>query len=427
MTKRLKKSFFAKTIILTTGITSIVFFSGLPASSQTVDTLGRDVVPYHKYGKPYRDFLANPAGFHGPGRNKEVVAEVTEVRIGVFGPTKGTLAEAGASLRKGTQMAIDQANAEGGYQGIPFRLVFRPDDGPWGTAARQMVKLAYEDKVWAVLGSVDGPNTHIAEQIATKAWVPLVAPTASDPTLTQINIPWIFCCMPNDQQQALALAEYVFRTKGYTKIAGLAINDDYGRLGMAEFAGLARRLGHPLYLELKYEHNQVDFSKHLDLIKRSDVEAIVIWGTPREASLFIHQLRSRGMTQAVLGGGALATPELLQAGSSDLNGTIVVLPYNPFRDDQITQNFRKNFRARYGCEPDFFAAYSYDGMRIIIRAIRVAGLNRVRIRDAIATMTGFEGVVGKIEFTPNGINLTTPVTLALIHNGNFSPICQFSP
>jgi hypothetical protein len=47
-----------------------------PVSSQSVD----DLLPYGKYSKPYRNLLANPVQFNGPGREKEStdVAEQVE-------------------------------------------------------------------------------------------------------------------------------------------------------------------------------------------------------------------------------------------------------------------------------------------------------------------------------------------------------------
>lgn len=373
-----------------------------------------------KADKPYRDLLANPVEFNGPGREKEST-EVAEVRIGVFGPTKGKLSSAGESLRRGAQIAIDEANADGGYQSKPFKLVFRPDDGPWGTTARQMVKLLYEDKVWAVLGSVDGPNTHIAEQVVTKSWAPLVAPTASDPSLTQINVPWIFRCMPTDQQQALALAEYIFYKKGYKRVAGLAGNDHYGRLGMVEFERLARRLGYSLALNLKYNPGQTDFSEHLSLIDGSRVEAVVIWGAPEEAAWFIRQMRSTGMKQAVFGSGLLAVPEFLQATGLYSEGVTVARPYDSSRNEPQAVQFREKFAAKYAREPDLFAAYAYDGMRIIIAAVKAGGLNRIKIRDAIAHIEKFDGATGEIQFSKNGDN-TAEVKLAIVREGNFCPL-----
>jgi hypothetical protein len=38
----------------------------------------------------------------------------------------------------------------------------------------------YEDKVWAIIGGIDGATTHLAEQVAAKAQLTLVNPVATD-------------------------------------------------------------------------------------------------------------------------------------------------------------------------------------------------------------------------------------------------------
>ena len=49
---------------------------------------------------------------------------------------------------------------------------------------------------------------------------------------------------------------------------------------------------------------------------------------------------------------------------------------------------------RFGQEPDVFAAHAYDGMNILIEAIKKAGLNRVLIRDVLTDMKTFQGYKG---------------------------------
>src|SRR3990172_7026386 len=138
---------------------------------------------------PYLDFSRAGAGFYGSGREVPEPADVTSVRLGVLGPERSS---EGMQMRAAIQMAVAEANARGGYRlklptpvapvekfatqpaerVIPYEMLFRPDDGPWGAATSQVVKFAYEDKVWTIIGGLDGQRTHIAELVVAKAWVP---------------------------------------------------------------------------------------------------------------------------------------------------------------------------------------------------------------------------------------------------------------
>ena len=125
------------------------------------------------------------------------------------------------------------------------------------------------------------------------------------------------------------------------------------------------------------------------------------------------------MKQAVFCSTSLAVPEFLEGVGTFGEGVIVALPYDFHSSDTDTLMFGKRFRAEYGQEPDMFAAYTYDGIRIIIEAIRSAGLNRARIRDAITEMTDFNGVTGKISFDKTGRNKAASIKLSIITNGRF--------
>ena len=90
----------------------------------------------------------------------------------------------------------------------PYEMAFRPDDGFWGVVASRVVDLAYEDKVWTMIGGLDGQRTHIAELIVAKAWVPVVSPWTSDTSVDYANVPWVFRCAPADSSQVDALVAY---------------------------------------------------------------------------------------------------------------------------------------------------------------------------------------------------------------------------
>ena len=48
-----------------------------------------------------------------------------------------------------------------------------------------------------------------------------------------------------------------------------------------------------------------------------------------------------------------------------------------------SKGFEEKFTFRFGHRPDYVAAHSFDTVRLLIVAIRKAGLNRARIRDAV--------------------------------------------
>jgi ABC-type branched-subunit amino acid transport system substrate-binding protein len=101
---------------------------------------------------------------------------LTEIPIGYFGPADATHPLAGG-MWVAAQLAVEEANRAGGYKGLPFRLLPVWSENPWGTGVTMMARQVFgDDGVWAVVGSIDGSATHLAEQIAAKAQIAIINP-----------------------------------------------------------------------------------------------------------------------------------------------------------------------------------------------------------------------------------------------------------
>jgi len=154
---------------------------------------------------PYMDRTKRQMRYEGPGGDEPEPEGLDEVRIGYFGPSDPAHAE-GGSFWQGAVRAIEELNREGGYRGLPFRLLARWSDSPWSAGGRMVVEMAYNDRVWAILGSIDGVATHVAEQVVTKALLPLIDPGSTDRTVNAAMVPWTFSCLPGDPAIADVLA-----------------------------------------------------------------------------------------------------------------------------------------------------------------------------------------------------------------------------
>jgi ABC-type branched-subunit amino acid transport system substrate-binding protein len=377
------------------------------------------VIPYREFHQPYVRFFQEVTAFRGYGRDAQNAGLPETVRIGVLAPTGSAPdADLGQEMIDGITLAIEQANAGGGYQGIPFETVLRRDAGLWGGTANEMVAFKFHDDVVGVLGSIDGANTHIALRVALKAQVPMLNTATTDPTLTETAIPWLMRCMADDRQQGYALAHHIFSKCEIKKVAALRVNDRYGRTGIAEFRDAARRLKHPLRLELRWDRGDRDFSKQLDRIAQTGAEAVVLWGNAEDTAAVVQEMRRRNMPQLIFGCDRLVSRRFLEIAGEAADGVVAVATYNPTELNPRYTEFLKAFQKRFDREPDSFAAHAYDGANILIESIRKGGLNRIRVRDALHEYDRYAGVTGLIEFDTT-LNDIGSVYIATVTDGDY--------
>ena len=394
---------------------------GAPAQRTMTPYAGApdDLRPYSRYTKPYYEHYTKTVEYNGPGRDVPgpEVKDIAAVPIGFLGPVKDHRDEAlGRMMLNGASLAIDEANAAGGYGGKPFKLMVHNDSAIWGASSNEIVKMTYDEKVWGMLGSIDPNTTHIALRVSLKSEMPIVNTAATDPTLPETTIPWLLTAIQDDREQGYTLARRIISELGLSRVALLRGNEAYGRFGNGKLKDAVRRLGHPLVLEQKYTPGDTDFRRQLGVIQDSNVDAIVMWADQVAAGNILKQMREMGMKQRVFGAYRVYGEEMLRIAGPAAEGLEFVYPFDPTREDPLWTDFKARFAKRFDQAPDTFAALGYDGMRILLDSICRAGLNRARIRDVFYGMERYTGVTGEMVFDPNAKNIA-PLFLGTIHNG----------
>jgi ABC-type branched-subunit amino acid transport system substrate-binding protein len=409
------------------------------------------LLPYNNH-RPYKEFFTERTAFRGPGRELEASRNLEEVRLGFIGPltdlespaaapestAAAVAADAddgapstprgapyanpkelfGRRMLRGATLAVEEANAAGGFNGLPFSIVPRTDMVLWGQTSNEMVRFVEQDRVWGILSSIDSNHNHVLSRTSIKTEIPVLNAGSTDPTLVEHSVPWLVRCINDDRQNGYALLAEMFRARGIERPALLRVNDRDGRVGVGEFVQGARLLGHPVVIELRFENGDTDFRRQLERIRDTEPDALVIWGNPLEAGRIVRQTRDMELDLPIFGFTRMANEVFLEVAGSAAEGVIVVATMNPERGDPIWDDFYDRYRQRWDEAPDSFAAHAYDGMTLLIEAIRTAGLNRARIRDALFAVGNWHGVTGEIRFDTN-MNDIRPPWLAEVRDGRF--------
>ncbi len=335
----------------------------------------------------------------------------TPIKIGLVIPEPDALA-----AKHGAELAIREANGKGGYEGRPFQLIMRSTEGPWGTGSKVSVNLVFDEEVVVIMGSLDGRNAHLVEQVATKTRIVLLSAWATDMTLSQAFVPWYFRCVPNDEQQAASLIQEIYIKRKLINVAIIGTDDYDSRIAVRSFIKTADSMNIAAPRQFLYQSSARDFQMVLQEIDQYDIEAIVLFGKASLASDILPMLQQQNKDLMIFG--SLSIMENQRASSPDWNmleGMNLVTSGHWFTEKGIA--FQKAFQEAYGYQPGAAAAYAYDGISLIIDVIKKHGPDRNKMIDVFAETNYKTGVTGEIRFDSFGNRMGIP-GLMTIKNGN---------
>ncbi len=135
-----------------------------------------------------------------------------------------------------------------------------------------------------------------------------------------------------------------------------------------------------------------------------------------DSARLVTALSDQAIDVRVFGGPAMGRRVFAETAGRAADGTIF-----PLLCETVCEDFSRTFERRFGRRPDCVTAQTYDATRMLIAAIREAGLNRARIRDAVRALSPWSGVAGTVEWNPLGQN-RRDARIATFSNGGAVPV-----
>ena len=326
------------------------------------------------------------------------LVEHAPINIGFYGDLTGLTFNFGLSAKNGVLMAADEINQAGGLNGRQIDIVIEDDKGSPEEAAQLTGKLINRYKVIAIIGAGASGNSMASAPIAQSARVPLIAPSSTNPAVTQMG-DYIFRACFIDAFQGEVMAKFAANTlKAKQAAIMLDFNSPYSR-GLTDFFELSfAKLGGEIVAKQSYRQGDADYRGQLSAIKAMNPDVIYIPGYYGDVAIIAKQARQLGLTMPLLGADGWDAPELWELGGDALNGTFISNHYSADDPSETIQSFVHAYRQRYGnLTPDAHAALAYDALRFLAEAIQRAGTTEgPKLRDALAETKNFAGVTGMI-------------------------------
>jgi branched-chain amino acid transport system substrate-binding protein len=327
-----------------------------------------------------------------------------EIRIGFTPPITGASAAEGSFQIKAIKLALKQINAAGGVNGkkIDLRMVDNQSSNPGALAALQ--KAVEQEKALALIGFVKSTQV----QATTDAIKGYGIPTfigGTNAALTQQGNPWLFRVRPDDSIAALAMVKYIKEDAKLTKVGILHDTDAFGAGGADLVEKYAKESGLNVVKREKYTTKDKDFTAQLLSLKNAGAEIMILYSpNPEDAAVVMRQYRQLGSPFKYLGSPSSQTKDALNLAREASEGLLAIADFVPGQSE-VNRKYAEDYRKEYNEEYDTLSAWTYDGLKILVNAIRKAGEDRAKIREAILATQGYKGVLGTFSFSPNGDGL----------------------
>ncbi|MFH1060724.1 MAG: ABC transporter substrate-binding protein [Pseudomonadota bacterium] len=350
--------------------------------------------------------------------------------VGVLMPMTGAVSAYGQMANFGIEIA-NKVQPE--VLGRPVKLVLVDNRSDTAEAASAMNRLVQKEAAVAVLGPATSSRALAAADIAEKSGVPLITPTATNPTVTQ-GRKYVFRVCFIDPFQGRVAARYAYHNLKARKAAILTdVGQDYA-VGLAVFFKREfQKLGGVVVSEVKCNTGDQDFSAQLGAVKATDAQFLYLPNYYTEDALVARQARELGLNLPILSGDGAQASELLKIGGAAVEGLTFTAH---FHRAAAKGKLAEAFLARYDqmrkdgqIKEDLtgFHVLGADAYFLLLDAIgRAGGARGDHLRAALAATRDFAAVSGRISLGEDG-NAVKSVVMLSVKNGQFDYVTTIEP
>jgi branched-chain amino acid transport system substrate-binding protein len=334
------------------------------------------------------------------------------IKVGYNIPLTGDIPKVGEGSKYAAELLKAEINGKGGLQvgdkKYPLEFIYQDNEAKAESATAAALKLITRDKVVAIIGPQASKQAVPAGEVCNANKTPMISPWSTNPNTTK-GRPWVFRACFLDPFQGPVIAKFATEELGAKKAAVLYdIASDYPK-GLAEFFKEAFEKIHGPGSVVAFESfttKDRDFSAQLTKIVNSDADVLFTPQYYDEVPLIVKQAHQLGWKKPIMGSDSWGSAELMNLCGSDCIGSFFSTHYAAAGATGATKDFIDRYKAKYGYVPDDVAALTWDATRMLLQSVQTAGkltgdleANRKAIRDALAKMTGFDGITGKMTFT----------------------------
>jgi branched-chain amino acid transport system substrate-binding protein len=314
-----------------------------------------------------------------------------EILIGVAGPMSGQNAGFGEQMKRGAQAAVDQINQDGGINGEQLALVSADDS----CDARRAVAVAQDfisQDVRFVVGHFCSGAAQAAAETYAKADIVMVAPSASNPKLTDENHWNVLRLAARDDAQADAALARITADVPSAKIA--VVTD--GTPGMAaligKFSGAAA---------ITIKPGEKSFPDAVEAIRVSGANVVYLACAGAEGGILAGQIQDAGLTPKLYGPDSLLSDIFWERAGIAGEGTLATFARDPAASPKAQSLIA--FLGAAGIAPDGATLPAYAAVQVFAAAAKAKTVNDGKaMAQWLKSGVAVDTVLGAVIFNSKG-------------------------
>lgn len=325
--------------------------------------------------------------------------ETDVIKIGAIVAETGPASTLGSAQAKTVQLLQKQLDEAGPINGKEIQIIKQDYETNDTKAVVAMDKLISENVV-AVVGATQSSTSMAIMPKAIEKKLPLftLAPIESDS-------PYVYGMAHSSTVACLPILEYLFENN-ITKVAWINASDGFGVTGKPAFEVLAKEKGIEIVAHEEFDATATDMTIQLTKVRKQNPEAIVVWSRTPGAGVIARNYKAMNFDIPMIQSSAAANQGFLEQVKDD-SENIIVVGNKISVIDQLQETEQKGklkgfydaYQKEFNSEPDNFAAHVYDGLTVVVEAIKAGNVTSEDIQNYLQNDLGvYLGISGTLDF-----------------------------
>jgi branched-chain amino acid transport system substrate-binding protein len=334
-------------------------------------------------------------------------AAMQKIKIATQSPLSGGQAALGEGLKNGTQLAAEQLGGPIKRLGFDLEVVPFDDQAKPDVGVANAKNLVTDPDILIVIGHLNSGVAIPSSEVYKDSMLAMISPANTNPKITDRKLKNVFRVVGRDDVQGVVGAEFAKELKVKT-VYILHDKTAYGQ-GVAEFfRDHAPKVGVRV-LGFEGTEEKANFDPLITPVKARNPDLVYFGGIYDQAGVLFKQARAKGIKSRFLGPDGMDSSELPKIAGTAIVGMHYTTVAGPVSVYPKAAKFAKDYKAKFGKDPEPFAAQAYDataiGLKALERAIKAAGNKkptREQITNEVHKTKAFPGLTGSFTFDAKG-------------------------